>query len=73
VKILDHFPGALSAYEAKFFISLFERAFKVMKNGFCFVVMALLVAELLEILICANWMTCDVAVWTQSGAIKSQN
>ena len=54
VKILDHFAGALSAYEAKFFISLFERAFKVMKNGFYFIVIALLVAELFKILIYAN-------------------
>jgi len=66
VKILDHFPGALSAYEAKFFISLFERAFKVMKNGFCFVVIALLVAELFKILTSANWMTRDVILWPQS-------
>jgi len=66
VKILDHFPGALSAYEAKFFISLFERAFKVMKNGFYFIVIALLVAELFKILTSANWMTRDVILWPQS-------
>ena len=41
----------LSAHEAKFFISLFERAFKVMKNGLYFIVIALLVAELFAILI----------------------
>ena len=43
-----------SAYEAKFFISLFERSFKMMKNGVYFIVMALLVAELFKILIYAN-------------------
>ena len=36
------------------FISLFERAFKMMKNGVYFIVIALLVAELFEILIYAN-------------------
>ena len=43
-----------SAYETKFFISLFERGFKMMKNGIYFIVIALLVAELLKILIYAN-------------------
>ena len=33
-------------YETKVFISLFERAFKMMKNGVYFIVIALLVAEL---------------------------
>ena len=37
-----------------FFIKLFQRAFKVMKNGIYFIVMALLVAELFKILIYAN-------------------
>ena len=37
-----------------FFISLFERAFKMMKNGLYFIVIALLVAELFKILIYAN-------------------
>ena len=37
-----------------FFISLFERAFKMMKNGVYFIVIALLVAELFKILIYAN-------------------
>ena len=37
-----------------FFISLFERAFKVMKNGVYFIVIALLVAELFKILVYAN-------------------
>ena len=36
------------------FIFLFERAFKVMKNGVYFIVIALLVAELFMILIYAN-------------------
>ena len=44
----------VSAYETKFFISLFERAFKVMKNGVYFIVIALLVAELFKILVYAN-------------------
>ena len=35
-------------------ISLFERAFKMMKNGVYFIVIALLVAELFKILIYAN-------------------
>ena len=37
-----------------FFISLFESAFKTMKNGVYFIVIALLVAELFKILIYAN-------------------
>ena len=37
-----------------FFIRLFERAFKMMKNGVYFIVIALLVAELFKILIYAN-------------------
>ena len=36
------------------FISLFKRAFKMMKNGVYFIVMALLVAELFKILVYAN-------------------
>ena len=51
----------------KFFISSFETAFKIMKNGVYFVVIALLVAELFKILINANYMTYDVTMWTQSG------
>ena len=43
----------------------------MMKIGVCFIVIALLVAELFKILINANYMTCDVTMWTQSGA-KSQ-
>ena len=49
--------GRLSDYEAKFFISLFERAFKMMKNSVNFIVIALLVARLFKILIYANEMT----------------
>ena len=37
-----------------FFITLFKRAFKMMKNGLYFIVIALLVAELFKILIYAN-------------------
>ena len=43
-----------SAYDTNFFISLFERAFKMMKNGVYFIVIALLVAELFKILVYAN-------------------
>ena len=50
-----------------FVIILFERAFKMMKNGVYFIVIALLVAELFKILLHANLMTCDVTVWTQTG------
>ena len=45
---------AQSAYDTKFFISLFERAFKMMKNGVYFIMIALLVAELFKILVYAN-------------------
>jgi len=38
----------------------------MMKNGVYFIVMALLVAGLFGILICANWMACDVTTGTQS-------
>jgi len=44
----------------KIFTSLFERAFEMMKSGVYLVEMALLVAGLIKILICANWMTFDV-------------
>ena len=37
-----------------FFISLFERAFKMTKNGVYFIVIALLLADLFKILIYAN-------------------
>ena len=43
----------------------------MIKNGVYFIVIALLVAELFKILIYANWKTCDVTGWTQSG-VKSQ-
>ena len=36
----------------------------MMKNGVCFIVIALLVAEFIE-------MTCDVILWTEKG-VKSQ-
>ena len=41
-------------YDTNFFISLFQRAFKMMKNSVDFIVIALLVAELFKILIYAN-------------------
>ena len=43
-----------SAHDTNFFIILFERAFKIMKKGVYFTVIALLVAELFKILIYAN-------------------
>ena len=38
----------------KYFISLLGRAFKVIKNGVYFIVIAFLVAELFKILVYAN-------------------
>ena len=46
-----------------FFYSLFEKAFKIMKNSIYFSMIALLVAELFKILDYANLMTCDVTLW----------
>ena len=43
----------------------------MIKNGVYFIVIALLVPELFNILIYANLMTCDVTGWSQSG-VKSQ-
>jgi len=43
-----------------------------MGSGVCFVVMALLVAELFGILVYAGWMTCGVALWTHND-VKQQN
>ena len=37
-----------------FFVSLFERAFKIMKNGVYFIMIALLIAELFKIVMYAN-------------------
>ena len=44
----------IRAYDTKFFISLFERVFKMMKNGVYFIVIALLAVELFKILVYAN-------------------
>ena len=41
------------------------------KNGVYFIVMTLLVAELFKTLTYANWMTCDITIWTQND-VKSQ-
>ena len=41
-------------YDTKYFISLFERALKVMKNGFYFILITLLVEKLCKILIYKN-------------------
>ena len=38
----------------------------MMKNDIYFIVIVLLVAELFKILIYADYMTCDVTMWTQS-------
>ena len=48
----------------EFFISLFERAFKMMKNGVYFIVIVLLVGMLFK-------MTYDVTLWRQND-VKSQ-
>jgi len=42
------------AYDTKIFISLFEKALKLMKNGVCFIVIALVVAEPFKIPTHAN-------------------
>ena len=49
VKILS-----LKVYGMSFLLSLFERAFKMMKNGVYFIVVTLFVAELFKIMIYAN-------------------
>ena len=38
-----------------------------MKNGIYFIVIAFFVAKLFKVLVYANWMTCDVRMWTQKG------
>ena len=38
------------------------------KNGVYFIVIALLVVELFEILFYASWMTCDVTLLTRNDA-----
>jgi len=38
----------------------------MMRGGVCFVVIAFLFAELFGILVYASWMTCGLALWTQS-------
>jgi len=53
----------------KFFIILFERAFKMMKNGVCYIVTALLVAEPFKTLIYAN----QISVTSQKGHKVVQN
>ena len=45
---------SISAYEAKFFVSLFERAFKIIRDGVYFIMIALLIAELFKIVMYAN-------------------
>ena len=61
-----------SVHDTKRFISLLRRDFKMMKNGVYFTVIAFLVAELFNILVYANWRTCDVTRWRQND-VKSQN
>ena len=46
--------GHKSVYDTKYFTSLSERAFKVIKNGIYFIVMAFFVAELFKVLVYAN-------------------
>ena len=45
----------------------------MMKNGVYFIVIALLVAELFKILVYANYMTCDVILWTQNNVTSQKN
>ena len=51
---MDTNKHILKCLWSKIFIIFFERAFKMMKNGVYFIVIALLVAELFKILIYAN-------------------
>ena len=60
----------LKCIDTKFFITLFKRAFKMMKNGVYFMVIALLVSELFKILIYANMMTYDVTLGTKINDVK---
>ena len=53
-KKIIYFQVFKSGKDTEFFIILFERAFKMMKIGVYFIVIALLVAELFKILIYAN-------------------
>ena len=43
--------------KTRIFFTVFERAFKLLKNNVYFIVIALLIAELLKILIYANFTT----------------
>lgn len=65
IRSKKYLTKTLCVYVDNFFINLLGRAFKVMKNGLYFVVIAFSVAELLGILICASWMACDVETGTQ--------
>ena len=38
----------------------------MMKNGVYFIVIVFMFTELFKILGYANWMTCDVTLWTQN-------
>ena len=49
-----HNISELKLNKTKFFISLFERAFKMIKNGVYFNVMVLYVVELFKNLVYAN-------------------
>ena len=44
----------------------------MMKNDVYFIVIAILVAELFKILVYANWMTCDVTLWTQNNVTSQK-
>ena len=46
--------------------SLAGRAFKVMRSGIYFIVIASLGAELVKIWFYANQRTCDVTIWIQN-------
>jgi len=38
----------------------------MMESGVYFIVVAFLFAELFRILVYADWMTCDLTLWTQN-------
>ena len=50
---------------------MWTRYVKMMKNGIFFIVIALLVAEELNILIYANKMSCDITMWTRCVITKN--
>ena len=56
-----------------FVLLYLKKTFKMMKNGLYFTMIALLVAELFNIFIFANEMTCDIQPGTESGVMSQKN